>query len=150
MNESYRSMSYMPQIDQTIVDNCLELANGDIAKVAVLLAKSVGPLNYDDEDNLLNSSDSYSSSQISENDSSHSIDSSEEEEIEIMKSIHQEEIKEDIKEINEMNYKLPESLQNRWKQLKQNLSKDDLQTIEEVMRLQLHAAVENVLLNLFE
>ena len=57
MNESYRSLSYMPQIDQTIVENCLELANGDIAKVAELLAKSVGPLNYDDEDNLLNSSD---------------------------------------------------------------------------------------------
>ena len=224
MNDNYQSYSFMPQIDQSIVDNCLELANGDIAKVAELLARSVGPLNYDDEDGILHSSessfssDSYSSSQsdsedeydlkdIENNQQNQNIENSENiqnnenknHSVRVLKDFENENesssesdemylshkqvpnamtIMMSTQQINQFNspettkkekkkqkrkyqkddemsqqhssFILPQSVNERWKQLKQKLSEEDLQTIEEVMRLQLHSAVENVLMNLFE
>ena len=195
MNDNYQSYSFMPQIDQSIVDNCLELANGDIAKVAELLARSVGPLNYDDEDGILHSSessfssDSYSSSQsdseneydlkdIENNQQNQNIENSENiqnnenknHSVRVLKDFENE--NESSSESDEMylsHKQVPNAMtimmatnpfnksdksemkmKRRKKELKQKLSEEDLQTIEEVMRLQLHSAVENVLLNLFD
>ncbi|KAL7714798.1 CUE domain-containing protein [Entamoeba marina] len=109
-----------PKLDASLVEDCIEQAGGDIAKVAQLLSLSVGPLQYDDEDQLLPQTNS------SEGDSS--------------------DIEKERKQ--ETNTRIL-SINDKWEELKQRLNKEDLETIEEVIRLRLHKGIEATCSELF-
>ncbi|ELP89501.1 hypothetical protein EIN_391560 [Entamoeba invadens IP1] len=107
-----------PHLDNGLVEECIAQANGDIAKVAELLAKSVGPLGYDDEDGLLEYSD--------------------------------EELSESSEDKCKIENSLPPSINTKWENLKAKLTPEELDVMENVLRLRMYKMCDSLVQSLFE